>query len=90
MTRLVQKFKLMLRIQGITITGKVTSSEDQEGLPGVNVIVKGTTQGTVTDVEGNYTLEVPGENATLVFSSVGYEQQELLIGNRSIVNITLR
>ena len=50
-------------IQGITITGKVISSEDQSGLPGVNVILKGTSQGTVTDVEGNYTLEVSDENS---------------------------
>ncbi|MCG8306427.1 MAG: carboxypeptidase-like regulatory domain-containing protein, partial [Cytophagales bacterium] len=54
-------------IQGITITGKVTSSEDDQGLPGVNVIVKGTSQGTVTDVEGNYSLDVPGEETVLVF-----------------------
>ena len=49
-------------LQGNTITGKIISSEDNEGLPGVNVIVKGTSQGTVTDLEGNYSVEVPDEN----------------------------
>ena len=56
-------------LQGRTITGKVTSSEDPSGLPGANVLIKGTAQGTVTDVEGNYSLEVPGDDAILVFSS---------------------
>jgi hypothetical protein len=54
-------------IQGITITGKVLSSEDDSGLPGANVIVKGTSTGTVTDIEGNYSLEVPDE-MQLLFS----------------------
>lgn len=78
---------LEIIIQDITITGKVIS-EDGE-LPGVNVIVKGTSQGTVTDVEGNYSLNVPDENSILVFSSVGYVQQEVVVGNRTIVNVTL-
>ena len=52
-------------IQGITVTGKVTSSEDESGLPGVNVIVKGTAHGTVTDVSGNYKLDVSDESTVL-------------------------
>ncbi|NJN27219.1 MAG: TonB-dependent receptor [Cyclobacteriaceae bacterium] len=76
-------------IQGITITGRVTSSEDSEGLPGVNVVVKGTTQGTVTDVDGNYTLEVPSTDAVLVFSSVGYLKEEVIVGNSSIIDFVL-
>ncbi|MCG8309818.1 MAG: TonB-dependent receptor [Cytophagales bacterium] len=76
-------------IQGITITGKVTSSEDQQGLPGVNVIVKGTAQGTVTDVEGNYSLEVPGEESILVFSSVGYVQEEITVGTQTVINLAM-
>jgi TonB-dependent SusC/RagA subfamily outer membrane receptor len=76
-------------IQGITITGKVLSSEDDSGLPGANVIVKGTSTGTVTDIEGNYSLEVPDENAVLVFSSVGFTTAEVIVGNRSTIDITL-
>jgi len=80
---------LEIVIQGIPITGKVTASEDNEGLPGVNVIIKGTSQGTVTDVNGNYKIEVPDENTILVFSSVGFLHQEITVGNRSVIDITL-
>lgn len=76
-------------IQGITITGKVISEEDQSGLPGVNVVVKGTSQGTVTDVEGNYTLEVSDENSIIVFSSVGFVQEDVNVGNQTVINITM-
>ncbi|MCK5470037.1 MAG: carboxypeptidase-like regulatory domain-containing protein, partial [Cyclobacteriaceae bacterium] len=76
-------------IQGITITGKVTSSEDNVGLPGANVIVKGTGTGTVTDIQGNYSLEVPDENATIVFSSVGYTTVEVLVGTQAVIDIAM-
>lgn len=76
-------------LQGITITGKVISSEDGEGLPGVNVILKGTSQGSVTDVEGNYKLDVPDENSVLTFSSVGFVEEEVVVGNRSVIDIEL-
>ena len=76
-------------IQGITITGKVTSMEDNSGLPGANVIVKGTSAGTVTDIDGNYAIEVPDQAATLVFSSVGFITEEILVGNQSVISITM-
>ncbi|MCG8307743.1 MAG: SusC/RagA family TonB-linked outer membrane protein [Cytophagales bacterium] len=76
-------------IQGVTITGKVTSSEDDQGLPGVNVIVKGTSHGTVTDVDGNYSLEVQGEASVLVFSSVGYVQEEITVALQKVINISM-
>ncbi len=75
--------------QAQTIHGKVISSEDQSGLPGVNVIVKGTSQGTVTDVNGEYQINVPDVNAVLVFSSVGYVSDEVTVGNQTEINITL-
>ena len=75
--------------QNNTITGKVTSSDSDEGLPGVNVIVKGTSMGTVTDIEGAYSLEVPGTESILVFSSVGYVQEEVVVGNNTIVDLVL-
>ncbi len=76
-------------IQGITITGKVNSVEDNAGLPGANVIVKGTSTGTVTDIDGNYVIEVPDQNAILVFSSVGYVTQEVAVGNQAVINLTM-
>ena len=75
-------------IQTRNITGKVTSFEDGEGLPGVNVIEKGTNNGTVTNVQGEYSLEV-SEGATLVFSSVGYTQEEVVIGEKSVIDVAL-
>jgi hypothetical protein len=53
-----------------TVTGKVTSQEDGSGLPGVNVTLKGTTIGTVTDVSGNYSISVSGASPVLVFSFI--------------------
>ncbi|MCG8308878.1 MAG: TonB-dependent receptor [Cytophagales bacterium] len=75
--------------QSIEITGKVLSSEDGEGLPGVNVIEKGTSRGTVTDVEGNYFLNVIDENTVLVFSSVGFVSEEVTVGNKTVIDISL-
>ncbi|MDN5213234.1 TonB-dependent receptor [Fulvivirgaceae bacterium BMA12] len=75
--------------EDISISGKVTSEEDGEGLPGVNVILKGTTEGTVTDVNGIYKIDVPDENAVLVFSAVGFISEEVTVGTRNVVNIIL-
>ena len=72
-----------------TITGRVVDQENGEGLPGVNVLVKGTSVGTVTDVEGNYRLSAPDEAETLVFSSVGYVSQEVAIGSQTTVDVFL-
>lgn len=71
------------------ITGTVTDLENGEALPGVNILAKGTTSGTITDVEGNYRLTVPDEANTLVFSSVGYESQEVAIGNQAVVDLAM-
>lgn len=74
--------------QDITVTGRVTSEDEGEPLPGVNVIVEGTSTGTVTDVEGNYSIQV-SEGQTLVFSFVGYETQRVQVENQDIINIIL-
>lgn len=72
-----------------TISGKVTDSGTGETLPGASVVVKGTTKGTATDLDGNFNLSVtPGENI-LVVSFIGYDTQEVTIGNQKIVNIVL-
>ena len=70
------------------VTGNV-SSADGETLPGVNVLVKGTTTGTITDVAGNYSLQVPDESSILVFSFVGFETQEHTVNNRTSINVVL-
>ncbi|WKN43728.1 SusC/RagA family TonB-linked outer membrane protein [Tunicatimonas pelagia] len=72
-----------------TVTGTVLDEESNSGLPGVNVLAKGTTIGTVTDIEGKYSLNVPGNATTLVFSSVGYQTTEIEINGRSTVDLNL-
>ena len=72
-----------------TISGTITSSDGNEGLPGVNIIVKGTTTGTITDVDGNYTVNVPADAEALVFSSVGYVTQEVAIGEQSRISLVM-
>lgn len=96
------KSKLLIMLLGIfalyvhdaeaqerTVSGKVTSAEDGTTLPGVNVVVKGTTIGTVTDIDGNYTVNVPADENTLVYSFIGLTSQEVLIDNRSVIDVAL-
>ncbi len=71
-----------------TVTGTVTS-EDQGALPGVNIVVQGTTRGAVTDVNGAYSISVPGDNAVLLFSFIGYATESVPVGDRSVVDVTL-
>ncbi len=85
----LEKKSLSFRLsQEKTITGKVTD-ENGEGLPGVNILVKATTTGTVTDIDGNFRLSVPDDAATLVFSSVGYITEEVAISNRAVINLEM-
>lgn len=72
-----------------TVTGKVLSSEDGAALPGVSVLVKGTTTGTNTDADGNFKMTVKDNNAVLVFSAVGFEKKEITVGNGTVFNVTL-
>ncbi len=80
---------LTVQAQDIQISGKVSSAEDNSGLPGVNVVVKGSTIGTITDFDGNFTLKVPGAESTIVFSSVGYKAQEMVVGNNTRFDINM-
>ncbi|MEL0008268.1 MAG: SusC/RagA family TonB-linked outer membrane protein [Flammeovirgaceae bacterium] len=75
--------------QDRTISGSVSSDEDGSGLPGVNVILQGTTIGTTTDVNGSYSLDVPSDGGTLVFSFIGLVSQEVAIGARSVVDVVM-
>ena len=72
-----------------TVTGKVTAAEDGVPLPGVNVVVKGTSLGTVTNTAGIYTLNVPANSTTLVFSFIGLTTQEIEIGARTTVDLQM-
>lgn len=76
--------------QSRVITGRIVSEEEPEGLIGVNVLVKGTTIGVVTDLDGGYSLSVPENATTLVFSYIGYTNVEETIGNRSVINVTMQ
>ncbi len=71
------------------ISGTVTSTEDGSTIPGVNITVKGSASGTVTDADGKYSLSVPSSSAILVFSFIGLKGQEVTVGDRSIVDISL-
>jgi TonB-dependent starch-binding outer membrane protein SusC len=72
-----------------TIRGVVTSAEDGATIPGVTILVRGTTTGTTTDLGGNYQIDVLPENTHLVFSFVGMITQEVAINNRTVINVTL-
>jgi TonB-linked SusC/RagA family outer membrane protein len=72
-----------------TVTGKVTSTSDDSEMPGVNVIVKGTQTGTITDINGNYSIDITGDNVTLVFSYIGFTTEEVAVGSRSVINMSL-
>ncbi|MBG8553417.1 SusC/RagA family TonB-linked outer membrane protein [Hymenobacter guriensis] len=76
-----------LRLADVTVTGRVTD-EKGEAMPGVNVVVKGTTVGTQTDVNGQYSLVAP-DNAILVFSFVGYTSQESAVAGRTSINVSM-
>lgn len=73
-----------------TVSGRVTSSVDGGPLPGVSVLVKGTTTGTSTDVDGRYTISVPDNSSVLVFSFIGFTTQEVTVGNQTNVSIQMR
>lgn len=75
-------------LQQKQLTGKVVD-EMGVGLPGVSVVVKGTTNGVITDLDGNFALEVPSNAEVLVFSFVGMKQQEVIIGDKTSINVTM-
>ncbi|XMO87426.1 TonB-dependent receptor [Algibacter sp. AS12] len=82
-------FALNLNAQQKTITGVVTAEADGMGLPGVNVIVKGTTTGASTDFDGNYSITVSGSDAVLSFSYIGYVAKEITVGGNNTINVAL-
>ncbi len=73
----------------ITVTGRIISQADNESLPGATILLKGTNTGTVTDLDGNFSIKVTSESDVLVISMVGYKPQEITIGKQSVINIAL-
>lgn len=90
LTCLMLVFVLKAWTQDRTVSGKVTDASTKEGLPGVNVVLQGTTRGVSTDLEGNYMISVPSEGGTLVFSFIGMEEQQVAIGGRSVIDVQLQ
>jgi TonB-dependent SusC/RagA subfamily outer membrane receptor len=76
--------------QGIVITGRVTAETDNALMPGVSLVVRGTPRGTVTNSAGEYSIEVPGSDAVLVFSFIGYTTEEVTVGSQRTINVVLR
>jgi TonB-linked SusC/RagA family outer membrane protein len=72
-----------------TVSGRVTSSEDGSPIPGVNVLLKGTTIGTATDADGRYAISVPASGGSLIFTFIGLQSREVQIGERSSIDISL-
>lgn len=85
---LLMMASMVVMAQERTVSGKVTSAEDGSALPGVNVLVKGTSTGTVTDSQGSYSLTVPA-SATIVFSFVGFTTVEMVVGSQSVIDMKL-
>lgn len=75
--------------QQLRVTGTVTDASTGQAMPGVNILVKGTSLGAITDVDGNYAIANVDRNATLVFSFIGYVTQEISLGGRTVVNVSL-
>lgn len=78
-----------LLAQTITVKGNVTDADNAATLPGVNIVVSGTTSGVVTDSEGNYSIQVPSSQSVLVFSFIGYTPQEITVGNQAVINVVM-
>lgn len=75
--------------QQINIQGKVTAAEDPEGLPGVSIVAEGTGTGTVSDINGNFSINVPNQNTVLVFSYIGYASQSITVGSQTTLNVVM-
>ncbi len=92
---LVKIFSVLMLVSSLawaqerTVSGRVTSADDGSALPGVNVLVKGTAQGTITDSDGAYRISVPSGSGTLSFSFVGFVSQDVEVGNRAVVDVRL-
>lgn len=78
-----------LLAQSREVSGTVTSSDDHASLPGTNIIIKGTANGTTTDADGKFTIRVDDNSTVLVISSIGYATQEIMVGTQSVINVVM-
>ncbi|MBK6263461.1 SusC/RagA family TonB-linked outer membrane protein [Marivirga sp. S37H4] len=89
LTCLMLVFVLHAWAQDRTVSGKVTDADTGEGLPGVNVLLKGTSTGVNTDLDGNYKISVPSDGGTLVFTFIGMAKSEVSVGSRSVIDVQM-
>jgi len=75
--------------QRITVTGTVSDASTREPMPGVNIVIQGTTIGTMTDLNGKYTLDVPNERVVLIFSFIGYTSKSITVGNQRQISVSM-
>ncbi|WP_158855851.1 SusC/RagA family TonB-linked outer membrane protein [Lunatibacter salilacus] len=87
---ILERLEENIEAEAVTVRGRVTAEGDDSGLPGVTVVEKGTNNGTVTDIQGAYSIEVVGPNSVLVFSYVGFETSEVQVGNSSTIDVSLQ
>jgi TonB-linked SusC/RagA family outer membrane protein len=81
-------FSYSISAQDISVSGQVTTASDPQGLPGVNVVIKGTNTGTITDVEGRFALSIPA-GSVLSFSFIGYQSQDIVVTSQATLQIRL-
>ncbi|MBN1181526.1 MAG: TonB-dependent receptor [Bacteroidales bacterium] len=81
---------MQLNAQNIMVSGTVVDNNDGSSIPGVNVLIKGTTQGTITDLDGNYKIEVASSQDVLVFSYIGYKAIETVVGEKTVINVRMQ
>ena len=86
---LIASLSVQVNGQQVNVSGTVVDKEDQLPLPGVSVIIKGTTIGTVTDAEGKYSLAAPDNQSVVVFTFVGYVAQEIQVGSQNLINVSM-
>lgn len=86
---LLSVVSLKVDAQQRVITGTITSGTDKAPIPGANVQIKGTTVGSITDLDGNFTINVSSESSVLVFSYIGYVTQEITVGSKSRIDVQL-
>lgn len=86
---LLSFFTLGIHAQQVKLTGNAISASDKQPMIGLTVLVKGTTNGTVTDLDGNYTLTNVAKDATIVYSMIGYQTQEIKVNGRTLINVVM-
>ncbi|HMP29449.1 MAG TPA: carboxypeptidase-like regulatory domain-containing protein, partial [Saprospiraceae bacterium] len=86
---LILQSTLLLAQNNISITGVIKAANESEGLPGVSIVVKGTSSGTITDIDGNYSISVPSSETILVYSYIGYKTVEIAVGSQVVINLEM-